>query len=49
MSKEDFMKYAKRRLKQKEYDKRVFNNDVNYIILCGIERVANGKYRRGQR
>lgn len=46
--KERFMKYANKRLKEKEYKRRRFVSDLNDIQLTGVERCSRKGWRRGQ-
>lgn len=47
-NKEKFMEYAKRRLKEKEYEKRKFLVDLADIRNRGVEKCARGRWRRRQ-
>ncbi|SHJ12607.1 hypothetical protein [Clostridium magnum] len=42
-NKEEFMKYAKRRLKLKEYAKRALECDITSMCIRGMERTSRRK------
>lgn len=49
MSKEAFMQYANKRLKEKEYARRKFLADLGDVQVRGFERCSKGRYSRGQK
>jgi hypothetical protein len=42
-NKENFMEYAKRRLKEKECKKRVLENDITGLSIRAIEKTTRRK------
>ena len=42
-NKEEFMKYAKQRLKEKEYKRRAMECDLNSITIRAIEKTTRRK------
>lgn len=47
-NKERFMEYAKKRLKEKDYNRRKFLVDLADIQNRGFEKCAKGRWRRRQ-
>lgn len=48
-NKEEFMEYAMKRLKEKEYQRKRLLSDLGDIQARGVERCSRGSYRRGQK
>lgn len=48
-SKVEFMEYAKKRLKEKEYKKRKLIEDISSVQVDGIRRCSGGKWKPKQR